>query len=342
VIFALLLAIAPFSPVDVKPQPAQVVWRSDVMPQASAMAGDTLILATGSRVVALDAATGATKWEVLTKGNQIVVDGDRVVIGGSDEVVIIALHDGRVLFRRAMPEATNFLKGLPLVAASNGWPSHIYLLDRDGAVRAKRIVRHIESMWIADGTIVVSSTANAGLSEGPTVVAGFSTTDLAPLWKFNAFNAELQKIAGRWYFGATPIADMFRLDPTTGHRGAAMPPKEPALDLDPRSTWEVEIDSLREWHRARIRINDPATGHARWTVDLPFAVAATLSDGPHFYAAGLGDNDGIFIAEIDAATGHVQRIYSGGGVLIDSLVRHGDLLIGIALREGVVAIRLPR
>ncbi len=65
----------------------------------------------------------------------------------------------------------------------------------------------------------------------------------------------------------------------------------------------------------------------------------TLRDGTRFYVFGGSDETHRFIAQMNWLSGAIERMWSGVPMLLDSMYVKGDLLIGVGLSEGVVAMR---
>jgi PQQ-like domain len=333
--------------------PANIVWSADIVAVDSALAGKTLIVETRQKLIALDVESGRTQWEVdiahhdaTGRTDPMVVAHGRVFVDLGRELLVVSVAGGRQLVRAKLPQWTRMLKGPPLIAVANNAPvlgSTLYALDDEGRIRARRMTRYVEELWLAGEIVVVRMSRNP-TDDGtqPNVVAAFRASDLAPLWSFGAKSADLQQIGGHWYIGDTPWSPMRRLDLATGRRGEALPAKEPAEITWGGATWEIEIVTEAEENEPacdRLRVNDPATGRARWTADLPFSVTHTLRDGDRFYVFGGTDETHQFVAQLNWLSGAIERMWSGVPMLLDSMYVRGDLLIGVGLSEGVVAMR---
>lgn len=339
--------IAPCKPVAYPAVPATIVWRDPSAASDSVLVDGTLVMQTKTHLRALDAVSGRVRWETLVArgGSEwktdLVVSGGRLFVNRGEELLIVAVSDGRDLARVRTPRWFQLLKGPPLIAVSRNEPvlgSTLYALDEDGSVRAKRMVRRVDALWVIGDTVVAKLGRNSELDgPEPHLVSAFRSQDLTPLWSFGAGGADLQEIGGRWYIGDTPWSDMRPLDLATGKLGPPLPRKEPTEVTWGGATWEIEIvtsSAERQPECERLRVNDPATGRPRFTIDLPFSAIAFLRDGERFYAAGSG-----YVARLNWRTGAIERLWSGLPMLQEVYIVRG-LLIGVAFSEGAVAIRL--
>jgi hypothetical protein len=347
------LSAQPCKPVVYSQSAAEIVWTVPVAAFDAALAGDTLVIETKSNIVAVDAASGVKRWETSIihadasgRTDPMVVTNGRVFVSLGRELRILALADGRVLRDVPMPLWTRMLYGPPLIAVANNSPrlgSTLFALDGDGRIRAQRIVRNVEDLWI-DGQTVISRLTRNLYNEAPemNVVAAFRASDLALLWQFRAKGADVQQIDGRWYIGDTPWSPMRALDVATGHLGDFLPPKPPTEVTWGGATWQIEtVTSAENGESAcdRLRVNDPATGKG-WTIDLPFGVTNTLRAADHLYVFGSSDDSHHFLAELDWRSGRIDHLWNGLPMRLDRMFVRGDLLVGMGVAEGAVGIRL--
>ena len=345
--------IAPCKPVAFPSVPAKVVWsdrKSDTL--NSVLAGKTLIVQRRSHLRALDAATGALRWEAaLPPGGPIwpilpVVSGDRLFAVRERELLVIALDNGRVIARTTMPRVIYILGGPPVIAVAKNEPmlgSTLYALDAEGRIRRRRTVRMVHDLWIAGDVIVAELNPNTRdeVREVPqyAIAGGFRADNLKPLWSFGANGVNLQQIGGRWYIGETQWSEMRSIDVRMGYAGARLPAKEPAdLTGDDSATWEIDFVTKSPEHGPpceRLRVNDPATGKPRWTIDLPFSITTHLRHGDHFYVYGERH-----LARLNWRTGAMERLWSGLPMDFDAIHFDRGLILGVAVNEGAAAIRV--
>ncbi|HEV7572986.1 MAG TPA: PQQ-binding-like beta-propeller repeat protein [Thermoanaerobaculia bacterium] len=348
-----LLSAQPCKPVALNPSPAAIVWTVPVAAFDAALAGDTLVIETKSNIVAVDAASGVKRWEssivhadASGRTDPMVVTNGRVFVSLGRELRILAMADGRPLRNVRMPLWIRMLTGPPLIAVANNSPrlgSTLFALDDDGRIRAQRIVRDIEEIWLTGQTVIARMTRNI-YNEAPemNVVAAFRASDLALLWQFRAKGAALQQIDGRWYVGDTAWSPMRSLDIATGHLGDFLPPKPPTEVIWGGATWQIETVTSSEKNEPpcdRLRVSDPATGKG-WTIDLPFDVTNTLDVANHLYVFGSSDNTHHYLAELDWRSGRINHGWNGVPMLFDHMFVRGDLLVGMGITEGAVGIRL--
>jgi hypothetical protein len=342
----------PCKPVSFEQSPATVVWTVPVKATNVALAGDLVVVETSSAVMALDSSSGTKRWETSIahanaagRSDPMVVTHGRVFVNLGRELRIIALADGHILKNTAMPRWIRMLQGPPLIAVANNAPqlgSTLFALDDDGRIRAQRITRNVEELWLADETIVARMTRNT-YNEAPemNVVAAFRASDLSLLWQFRADGADLQQIDGRWYIGDTSWSPMRSLDLATGQRGAPLPSKPPTDITWGGATWQIETVASSEDRKVaceRLRVNDPATGNG-WTLDLPFEVTSALRNSEQLYVFG-SDETHHFLAAIDWRTGHLEHLWKSIPMLLDRLYVNGDVLVGAGIPEGVFAMRI--
>jgi hypothetical protein len=233
-----------------------------------------------------------------------------------------------------------------MIAVANNSPrlgSTLFALDDDGRIRAQRIVRNVEELWLAGQTIIARTTRNLN-DEAPemNVVAAFRASDLALLWEFRSKGADVQQIDGRWCVGDTPWSPMRSLDVATGHLGDFLPAKPPTEVTWGGATWQIETVTSSENNEPacdRLRVNDPAKGKG-WIIDLPFSVTNTLHVADHLYVFGSSDDTHHFLAELDWRSGRILHLWNGLPMLFDHMFLHGELLVGVGIGEGAVGIRI--
>lgn len=180
---ALLLATSlsaqPCKPVVFSQSAAAIVWTVPIAAFDAALAADTLVIETKSDIVAVDANSGARRWttSIAHKGasgrvDPMVVTNGRVFINLGPEMRIIGLRDGDVITSVPMPRWIRVLEGPPLVGVADNAPrlgSTLFALDDDGGIRAQRIVRNVEEIWLAGQTIIARMTRNL-YNEAPGVL----------------------------------------------------------------------------------------------------------------------------------------------------------------------------
>ncbi len=211
----------PCRPSTPAPLPANMVWAATIEARNSALAGKTLIIETHSKLIALDVESGRMQWAVDIGHHDASGHTDPMVVAHGHafvdlgrELLIVSVADGQQLVRAKLPQWMRMLEGPPLIAVANNalvLGSTLYALDDDGKVRASRMTRSVEELWLADETAVVRMSRNT-TDDGtePNVVAAFRASDLAPLWTFRASGADLQQIGGHWFIGDTPWSSMRR------------------------------------------------------------------------------------------------------------------------------------
>lgn len=350
-----LEAAEPCVAMNLTPVPATIVWKMLIDVRDAKPAGDLIVVETRSRILGVSSMTGATSWDAplahsedTFRTDPMVVLQDRVAVALGQEILFVSTRDGKTLARAVMPRWVRMLAGPPLIAVVNNDPrlgSTLYALDGDGRIHARMITRNVEEMWIADGRVIARTVRNIA-AEAPeyNVVAAFSASDLTPLWKFRSNGADLQQIAGRWYIGATPWSPMRLLDLETGRLDAALPAKEPSEITWGGATWEVEVVASAEGKRRefpvceRLRVNDPASGQARWISDLPFAITFTTLIDDRLYVFGSSSDTQHFLAALDWRSGRLLHLWSGIPMFLDRLFKRGDLLIGAGISDGVFAM----
>jgi hypothetical protein len=352
-LLATSLAAQPCKPIGFSQSPAAIVWTVPVAAFDAALAGDTLVIETKSNIVAVDAASGVKRWETSIvyadasgRTDPMVVTNSRVFVSLGRELRILALADGRVLRNVPMPLWIRMLTGPPLIAVANNSPrlgSTLFALDDDGRIRAQRIIRNVEEIWLAGQTVIARMTRNL-YNEAPemNVVAAFRASDLAVLWQFRAKGADLQQIDGRWYLGDTPWSPMRSLDVATGHLGNFLPRKPPTEVIWGGATWQIETITSSEKNepaRDRLRVNDPMTGKG-WTIDLPFSVTNTLHVADHLYVFGSSDHTHHFLADLDWRSGRIDHVWNGIPLRLERMHIRGNLLVGMGITEGAVGIRI--
>jgi hypothetical protein len=319
----------------------------------AALAGDTLIIETKSNIVAIDASSGVKRWTISIvhsdasgRTDPMVVTHGRVFVNLGRELRIAALSDGRLISTAKLPRWMRMPEGPPLIGVADNSPqlgSTLFALDDDGRIRAQRIVRNVEELWLDGQTVMARMTRNV-YNEAPEmyVVAAFRASDLSLRWQFRAKGADLQKIDGRWYIGDTSWSPMRFLDLATGRLGDFLPAKPPTEITWGGATWQIETVTSSEKDQPaceRLRVNGPATGKG-WTIDLPFAVTNTLHVTDHLYVFGSSDDTHHFVAELDWRSGRMDRLWSGIPMLLDRMYLNGNLLVGVGIGEGTVGIRI--
>jgi len=352
-LIALPLLAQPCKPIAFEPLPAAIVWTTPAPAFDAALVGDTLVVETKSSIVAIDARSGVKRWttniihaDAAGRTDPMVVTHGRVFVNLGRELRIVPLSDGRLISTVKLPRSLRMLEGPPLIGVADNSPqlgSTLFALDDDGRIRAQRIVRNVEELWLDGETVIARMTRNL-YDEAPemNVVAAFRTSDLALLGQFRAKGADLQKIDGRWYIGDTPWSPMRSVDLATGRLGGFLPPKPPTDVVWGGATWQIETVTSSEKDQPacdRLRVNDPATGKG-WTIDLPFAVTNTLHVAGHLYVFGGSDDTHHFLAELEWRSGRINRLWSGIPMRLDHMYLNGDLLVGIGIAEGAVGLRI--
>jgi hypothetical protein len=352
-LLATSLAAQPCKPVGFSQSPAAIVWTVPVAAFDAALAGDTLVIETKSDIVAVDTNSGAKRWATSIahadssgRVEPIVVTKGCVFVNVGRELRIVSLADGHVIRSVPMPRWMRMLEGPPLIGVADNAPrlgSTLFAFDDDGRIRAQRIVRNVEELWLDGQTVIARLTRNR-YNEAPemNVVAAFRASDLALLWQFRAKGADLQQIDGRWYLGDTPWSPMRSLDVATGHFGNVLPRKPPTEVIWGGATWQIETVTSSEKNEPacdRLRVNDPMTGKG-WTIDLPFSVTNTLHVADHLYVFGSSDDTHHFLADLDWRSGRIDHLWNGIPLRLERMHIRGNLLVGMGITEGAVGIRI--
>ncbi|HEV7519370.1 MAG TPA: hypothetical protein VGR07_24025, partial [Thermoanaerobaculia bacterium] len=165
---------------------------------------------------------------------------------------------------------------------------------------------------------------------------------LKPVWRIETPRAlpQLEPIGGRVHLARrSPREDrdseFLPVDPATGHLGRPLPPRR-GHAVDPGWPWEIQ--SLRGEGEGSelLRRNDPESGKAVWTRELPCRVEAVARDKDTLYAScGRGGGRGV-LAILSWANGEIRQLAYGlprGHLFLLA----GDLVVAAGANNEVAA-----
>jgi len=315
-------------PISLKTAPVRVLWRTASKVREIYRAGNTLVIQNLWGVSAVDADSGAVLWSYHLKNDsrplaELAVLSDRVAVVDFNEIIFFALRRGEEIHRTKVERFVARLAGPPLIAVMDNYRrvgSTMFALNPDGSIAARRIVRHVHLLTMSGDVAVAQLDRNPG-EEWPTLykLQGFDAVTLQPLWQIGGtISTEIQEIGGRPHIIETPWGENPRpIDIRTGRLGPPIPKREGRDEIWAAATWEFETPTSTPGPRneyascERARRNDPAGGRPKWSVDLPFAVTATLRDGETFYMFGSADAQHHFLVAVDWSSGRLLGAWSG-------------------------------
>ncbi|BCY11834.1 PQQ-binding-like beta-propeller repeat protein [Actinoplanes sp. L3-i22] len=277
----------------------RLAWKSDPgLGTAIALTGEHLILRTGTGVVALDPATGATRWQWTAQGtcsdSRFFVDNSAVTSECGEAVVRVGLNDGGVRWSRPTPDGCtlhDMVTGPGVVALSEICGPALRLVLLDGDTGAERASRHVAGNP-AEG--------DDGLAYLTAFPAGTTTLVRVSTERGVLFRAS----------DGTPL-------PLLDGQAPIAPDGGPAPD-------GLLLERGGAGGEVTLSLVDPGTGVARWERVLPYA--GTRLDGSEGYriraAGGL-----LYLV------GTVPTLWPNVVGLIDQ--RSGDLALSATGRADV-------
>lgn len=298
-------------------------WSSGVVAKDVQVVGGSVFVEGKGSLVVLDGDSGRHLW-VQPLGNQasprladpmLVMDGT-VAVAVGHRVLMLNSRTGEIVAEAKIPGGSvRLMAGPPLVIETERHltGSVILRLDNEtGKTLATRRSNFVDAIWVKEGILLVRANRSTP-KEAPEMhtLTAFRASDLQQLWQIRADSPELHEVGG--VSVVSEIAEHDRggkfmpIDLQTGQMAPPLPRRGPVESEWGGATWEVEsIDSGNDF--SQMRRNEPATGAAVWTLNIPFAVTGLLRDQDMLYLSGSTGAD-HFLAAIEWASGKPVKLF---------------------------------
>src|SRR5580693_2229510 len=339
-------------PADLRLLPTVVrAWDRKMSAERVAVHPPAVYVKSGGQLTALALRSGRVLWsrnlgEGSCCGDDLLVTDRTVVAAADDKLFLLNADDGTTRSEIDLGAGISAIAGPPVVVLLAG-SNELLAIDPDSGQLTGRLPLdgEVEDLAVAGGYALANL---GGSDEEHRTTAGFMADTLRPLWRIETRLAlpQLERIGDRvylerWREGAGEEGEFLPIDPATGRLGRALPPRG-GHPIDAGWPWEVQslpAASGDEMHE-RLRRNDPDTGKAVWTTELPCRVQDLAKSGGTLYAScGRGGGRGV-LATLAWASGEVQLLAYGlprghaflvGGDLV--VVAAEDEVAAFSLRE---------
>jgi putative pyrroloquinoline-quinone binding quinoprotein len=313
------------------------------------------------RVVALDAATGAVRWEASCPGEPEAYwrgpwhVGGVVVLSAGSRLCLLDRGTGQIRHMLDAGGTVVFVAGPPLIAGISIEPpgeagaepadprapprrtARLVVVDAErGRILAQRDVgQSLYDLAIEDEAVV--GIVGPAAEGGPTLIA-LEARDLAPRWSASPrVSSSFQRVQGRLVLevdGEGDNPEYRPLDAQTGRIGEPLPQRE-SCGCERGAPWELQILE-REGGGSRLRRNDPATGRALWTAPLDCTPGDSTRDGDRLYLVCAMGRARPLLLVLDWGLGSVRQTAYGLRAMSAPTAYH-DLLV-VRTAEGVAAV----
>jgi outer membrane protein assembly factor BamB len=307
---------------DVRALPTVVkVWEKTPGAGHLVVRKDTLYVRGGGQLAAIAIASGQTLWS-RTLGEGCCTDDflvtDRTVITSSDGSLFLwnardGAARGRLDLGPFFDEGITAFSGPPIVALLPN-TGELFAVDADSAEVTGRLSLEGDMMDLAveDGIAVVNRVT---IGEGVGTTAGYKADSLEPLWRITTpgLVSQLEWIGGRVflvrYLGMGKGNELLPLDPATGRLGRPLPARR-GRALGPGWPWEIQsLPGAGE--TGELRRDDPETGKAVWTTELPCQVEGVARDKGTLYASCSRGGGRELLVVLSWASGEVRQLAYG-------------------------------
>ena len=350
---ATAVAVRAAPPPDPRSLPSVVMrWRQPISgAERMVVDGGSVYVQAASRLVAMDASTGAVQWDhdyptgsdaTDARIEPPVILGDAIAIAARRRLFVIERATGQVRRQIDLEGEVSSMVGPPLVVAiAGGQPNaHVLAIDPDTVeVRARRdIGDYAYSIDLVDGMVAARLGRRRPDGSSEESLVGLRATDLAEKWRLDprAYR-EFESIAGGLFVRSSDKGDSYvPIDPVTGGPGRPLPPRNASARNGVWKMGDLDVlDRAAEGKPVRLQRTDLSTGQPLWVAEVPCYRTAVRAAGRLYVLCGIGDRSKGYFAVVDLARGTVERLAAGPADARDLSVAD-DLLIAIT-RDGVVA-----